>query len=215
LARSAAHPLEDILPKLKRDPSYLSAQAIRVFKASGSSLVEVAANSVPWQALNEGNFPYTLVQEPGSLNSLGHVKFFLPNEQAIFVHDTPARGLFKRGLRAFSSGCIRVDKAVELAEYLLKHDDEGSFHALAEALQSGETRQIALSRPVPIHIIYLTAWADKYGHAHFRDDVYGLDSLVDAGPAQQREDHRDAARAYEIASTPACTTMPRPTGVLH
>lgn len=167
--------IEDILPKLKQDTSYLSARAIRVFKASGGSLVEVAVESVPWQALNEDNFPYTLVQEPGPLNSLGQVKFFLPNEQAIFVHDTPARGLFKRGLRAFSSGCIRVDKAAELAEYLLKHDGEGSFHALAEALQNGETRQITLSGPVPIHIIYLTAWADKYGHAHFRDDIYALD----------------------------------------
>lgn len=207
--------IEDILPKLKQNPSYLSAQAIRVYKASGSSLVEMAAESVPWQALNEGNFPYTLVQEPGSSNSLGHVKFFLPNEQAIFVHDTPARGLFKRGLRAFSSGCIRVDKAVELAEYLLKHDGEGSFHALAEALQSGETRQIALSGPVPIHIIYLTAWADKYGHAHFRDDIYALDGLVDTGPAHQKEAHRDVARAYETANTPACTTMATPTGVLQ
>ena len=101
------------MPKLKEDPSYLTAQAIRVFNMAGGSLVEVPPNSVQWQSLSANNFPYRLVQDPGPLNALGQIKFFLPNEQDIYLHDTPVRALFKRDLRAFSSGCIRIEKALE------------------------------------------------------------------------------------------------------
>lgn len=203
----------DILPKLKRDPSYLAAHGMRVFNAAGGSLVEVAPKSVPWRSLNADNFPYVLVQQPGPMNALGQVKFFLPNEADIFVHDTPARALFRYGLRAFSSGCIRVEEALALAKYLLKADAEESFAAFVDALQSGETREIGLNDPIPIHIVYLTAWADAYGQAHFRDDIYSLDRLAGAQPARRRNVRRDVTRADDSLSKPACWATIKPPGV--
>ena len=126
------------------------------------------------------------------------------NERDIFVHDTPAQELFKRNPRAFSSGCIRVRKAIQLAEHILKQNDENSFRAMAAALQSGETTQIALATAIPIHIAYLTAWADEDGRAHFRDDIYDLDGLVDASRVPRREVKYDLARTYDRARNTLC-----------
>jgi murein L,D-transpeptidase YcbB/YkuD len=189
--------VRDILPQIRRDPSYLWTHGFRVFDASAASQVEVVAETVDWRSLNANNFPYFLVQDPGPLNALGQVKFFLPNEQDIFIHDTPARDLFKHKSRAFSSGCIRVGKAVELAEYLLTQEGEIALEAMAEALKSGETRQIALTAPVPLYVLYLTAWTDEAGRVHFRDDIYGLDAVVAAAEAPQGRARRDVARAYD------------------
>jgi L,D-transpeptidase YcbB len=202
---------QDILPKLKRDPSYLRTQSIRVYKASGNSQIEVTAEAIDWRSLNANKFPYLLVQDPGPFNALGRVKFFLPNELDIFVHDTPKRNLFDHNPRAFSSGCIRVGRAVELAEYLLKQDDIRSFQAMAEALKNGETKHIALADPIPVHIVYLTAWADGNGYAHFRDDIYAMDVLVDAGGVQRR----DVKLGVTKISDTACIGASRPRAVLH
>lgn len=207
--------VRDILPKIKRDLSYLQTQGIRVFKASGDSRVEVAADAVAWKSLNKNNFPYVLVQDPGPRNALGRVKFVLPNEQHIFVHGTPARELFKRTPRAFSSGCIRVARITELAEYLLQWDGGAPDRDLSNALRTGETRRIRLATPIPIHIVYLTAWADADGRAHFRDDIYSLDGLVDARPISQQNVQRDIARAFDTVGGPACLEMQGANGFIR
>jgi murein L,D-transpeptidase YcbB/YkuD len=162
---------------------------------------------VDWRSLNGDNFPYYLVQDPGPLNPLGRVKFFLPNDRDIFMHDTPSRDLFKHKSRAFSSGCIRVGKAIEVAEYLLKQEGGSSFQSMAEALKSGKTTEIELSVPFPLRIIYLTAWADEKGHVQFRDDIYALDALTDAREVRQRQVHREVARAYETEAG-GCAALP-------
>lgn len=168
----------DILPKVQRDPSYLRTQSIRIYRADDSARIEIPPESIDWKSLNKNNFPYVLVQDPGPANALGRVKFFLPNDQDIFMHDTPAQELFNHEQRTFSSGCIRVSRALELADYLLRRDGLSSFQQMAEALQRRETRQIALKTPVPLDIVYLTAWAGPDGRAQFRDDVYALDSKM-------------------------------------
>jgi murein L,D-transpeptidase YcbB/YkuD len=207
--------VRDILPKIKRDPLYLQTQGIRVFRASGDSRIEVAADTVPWQSLDKGNFPYVLVQDPGARNALGRVKFFLPNEQDIFVHGTPARELFNRTLRAFSSGCIRVARIMELAEYLLKLEGGDSYRDFSDALRTGETRRIKLATPIPIHIVYLTAWADADGQTHFRDDIYSLDSLAGARLTSQGNIRRDVARASDTVADPACPATPSAGGLIR
>lgn len=167
--------VEDILPKAKRDPSYLREQAIRVYASENGRRVEVSPQSIDWRTLRAENFRYLLVQDPGPLNALGRIKFFLPNGEDVYLHDTPARELFGRPVRAFSSGCIRVERAQELARLLLAEGDGERLGAMAAALEKGETREIPLAAPVPVHIVYLTAWADEDGAVQFRDDVYGLD----------------------------------------
>jgi murein L,D-transpeptidase YcbB/YkuD len=206
--------INDILPQIRRDPAYLGENGFRVFSASLGSLVEVAAGDVNWNSLNRHNFPYLLVQDPGASNALGRVKFFFPNDRDIFMHDTPAQDLFKHKSRAFSSGCIRVSKAVELAAFLLKPEREGPYQAMVEALASGETRQIALTQPIPLHIVYLTAWADKSGPVHFRDDIYGLDAIADMGVSPHGRGGHDVARAYESVGT-ECAAVPEATGELR
>lgn len=207
--------VRDILPKIKRDSSYLQTQGIRIFRATGDSRTEVATDAVPWQSLDKDNFPYVLVQNPGPRNALGRIKFVLPNEQDIFVHGTPARELFDRTLRAFSSGCIRVAKIVELADYLLKREGGTSYRDFLDALQTGETWRIKLTTPIPIHMVYLTAWVDADGQTHFRDDIYSLDGLDKQRLISQRNNRHDVARAFDRVGGPVCPEMQGSNGALR
>ena len=116
-----------------------------------------------------------LRQDPGVDNALGLVKFLIPNRHSIFLHDTPQQQLFDRRLRTFSSGCIRLERPMELADYLLKDDPAWTGERVQEALGSGEPTRIAVKRPVALHMTYATAWVDRDGTAHFRADPYGRD----------------------------------------
>ena len=200
--------VKDILPKIKKDSFYLASQEIRVYRAGDGANIEIPPQSVDWPSLNANNFPFRLVQDPGPENALGRVKFYLPNGHDVFLHDTPARELFNREQRTFSSGCIRVSKALQLAEFLLRRDGGDRFRAMAAALQQRETRQIDLARPVPLHIVYLTAWADRDGRVQFRNDVYARDPLIAAGKRPEPKNTQDVARAYDLAPMPACTVEP-------
>ena len=199
--------VEDILPKLRRDPSYLSAQSIRVYGNVHGQPTEVPAGSVNWRSLNRNNFPYLLVQDPGPLNALGRIKFFMPNERNVYMHDTPARELFNHTTRAFSSGCIRIQKALDLAELLLRQDDGGKLETLEAALEQGETIEIPLTKAVPVHIVYLTAWTDEEGQVQFRDDIYKLDGLMGDAPADV------AGLRHDVGAT-ACSA-PANLGDIH
>ena len=197
----------DILPKVQRDPSYLREQSIRVYRADDSARIEIPPELIDWKSLNKNNFPYVLVQDPGPANALGRVKFFLPNDQDIFMHDTPAQALFNHGQRTFSSGCIRVGRALELADFLLRKEGLSSFRQMAEALQRRETRQIELKTPVPLHIVYLTAWADPDGRAQFRNDVYALDSKMAGGMPPSTENHGIRVTISGAAAVPPTCSM--------
>ncbi|MFX0203948.1 MAG: murein L,D-transpeptidase, partial [Candidatus Hodarchaeota archaeon] len=105
---------EDILPKIKANSDYLIEQKIRVFEVVEDQIVEVDRKSIDWSIVTGGSFPYKLRQEPGSMNALGRVKFMFPNRFSVYIHDTPARGLFEKTQRHFSSGCIRIEDPVDL-----------------------------------------------------------------------------------------------------
>ena len=164
---------QDLLPKAKQDPGYLANQGIRVF--AGDS--EVSVWSVSWSDLGRGNFPYTLRQDPGRQNALGRVKFMFPNRHAVYLHDTPSRTLFARAERTFSSGCIRVEKPLDLAHELLR-DDGWSLERIERTIESGERRVARLPVPVPVHLTYVTAWAGEGGSINFRKDIYGRDQRL-------------------------------------
>ena len=162
----------DILPKLKQDPGYVVNKNISVIDRDGRKLDPF---SVDWSQYSRG-VPYTLRQEPGPNNALGRIKFIFPNEHFVFLHDTPSRGLFDRSARAFSSGCIRVENPLELAELLLRDPDKWSQADLQAVLDSRQTQRVNLRPREPVLILYLTASLDLDGGIRFAKDVYGRDA---------------------------------------
>jgi len=167
--------LNDILPCIKKDPNYLKDKNIRVFENWEDGAREINPESIDWDTVTKENFVYKLRQDPANSNALGRVKFIFPNEFSIYLHDTPARELFNKTKRTFSSGCIRIEKPMELAAYLLEDNSKWTFEKLTDALNSKKNRTILLSDPMNIHILYWTAWVDKDGTVNFRDDIYGRD----------------------------------------
>jgi len=126
-----------------------------------------------------------LRQRPGDDNPLGQLKFMFPNEFDIYLHDTPADHLFKEAERDFSHGCIRLEKPVELADLLLKGDPKWTPEALQAAIDSGENQTITLKRPIPVHILYWTAWVEPDGTVEFRKDIYGHDDQLEQALAKE------------------------------
>jgi murein L,D-transpeptidase YcbB/YkuD len=169
IPRSIAY--KEKLPQLRRNPGALAAQNIRVFGSQG----EINPASVDWSTVS-ASFPYRLRQEPGPRNALGRIKFMFPNPYDVYLHDTPSRALFKKQVRAFSHGCIRVEKPMELAEYLLQ--GTWSRERIQRAIKAGRNRAIYLEKPVPVHLVYLTAWVDPNGQVQFRNDLYNRDALL-------------------------------------
>ncbi|MEQ8232474.1 MAG: L,D-transpeptidase family protein, partial [Gammaproteobacteria bacterium] len=162
-------------PRLRTDPGYLVEKRLRVIDPNGGP---VDPATIDWRAVRAASFPYLLRQEPGPDNALGRIKFMFPNRHAVYLHDTPQRQLFARAERVFSSGCIRVENPLALATLLLADDPAWDRAALEAAIARGRTERVRLARPVPILLLYLTAFADPHGALHFRDDVYGRDAPV-------------------------------------
>jgi murein L,D-transpeptidase YcbB/YkuD len=165
----------DILPCIKKDPNYLTDKSIRIFENWNDGAKKINPESIDWDTVTKGNFSYKLRQDPANSNALGRIKFIFPNEFSIYLHDTPARELFNKTKRTFSSGCIRIEKPMELAAYLLTDNSKWTYEKLTAAVNSRKTRAILLSDPINIHILYWTAWVDKDGIVNFRDDIYGRD----------------------------------------
>ncbi|EIJ41974.1 hypothetical protein BegalDRAFT_1071 [Beggiatoa alba B18LD] len=163
--------VKDILPKLRKDASYLSRQNMRVF-ANGTELNGQAIN---WSQVSSSNFPYQLRQNPGDGNALGKIKFMFPNKFSIYLHDTPKRSLFGLNDRALSSGCIRVEQPLNLASYVLGNSDKWNKDSIQKAIQSGKHRIVNLDQPLPVYLLYWTAWIDDEGTMQFRDDIYQHD----------------------------------------
>lgn len=145
---------------------------MKILRMDGS---EVEPSSIDWKKASADRFPYMIRQDPGKGNPLGKVKFMFTNEYDVYIHDTPSHGLFNRNIRSFSSGCVRIDNAPELAEYLLRDDPLWSPERLKEAIDKGQKQTIVLKKPVPVHILYLTAWADDKGTVYFGKDIYNRD----------------------------------------
>lgn len=161
----------EVVADARRDPDYLTRQGFRVLDAAGG---QVAAEEVERALGAEGSFPYRLRQSPGRANALGHVKFQFDNPYGVYLHDTPARGLFAREHRTFSHGCIRVEDPLRLAELALA-DPAWDRQALEAAVARGGTRSLRPVRPLPVLVLYWTAAADLHGELHLYRDVYGRD----------------------------------------
>ncbi len=166
---------QDILPAMRRDPSYLATKRLQVLDGNGKS---VDPGSIDWSRNWGSSFPYVLRQQPGPDNALGLVKFIFPNKHFVFLHDTPSKALFEKEDRAFSSGCIRVEKPFELVELLLDDPKQWSRQHIEAVIQSGKTRTVYLREPLPVLLLYWTAAVDDAGRLHFIPDVYQRDPDV-------------------------------------
>ncbi len=179
--------VEEILPRLRKDPGYLAAGGFRVFRGWGNGSVEVDPRGIDWSGVPAENFPYRFQQVPGGSNPLGRVKFMFPNRFNVYLHDTPSKELFDMAVRAFSHGCIRIERPMELAYYLLR-DAGWTYGELLAAVDSGEELEVQLPEPIEVHPLYWTAWTGHDGTVNFRADIYGRDALLDEalreGPIQ-------------------------------
>ena len=168
----------DMLPKQQANPDYLREGGFRVYASWNKGAEELDPADIDWSAFTPANFSYRLRQDPGKSNSLGRIKFMLPNPYAVYLHDTPSRHLFRRPVRTFSSGCIRVEEPLQLANFALGNGENAVTVDVQKEIDSGENHTRSLPRPLPVYLLYLTAWVDDQGKAQFRNDVYGRDVLV-------------------------------------
>jgi len=160
--------IEEILPKVKSNPSYLKDNNYQVVNAAGDV---VDASLMDEESLQR--YDVRLREKPGPTNSLGLVKFMFPNDHDIYLHDTPADHLFQRTTRTFSHGCVRVERPAEFARHVLP--DDWSQRRVRDAMDADERKRVSLDHRLPVYLIYLTAWAEPDGAVHFRRDLYGHD----------------------------------------
>jgi murein L,D-transpeptidase YcbB/YkuD len=166
---------KEILPLVQKDPGYLFKNQMKVFQGWSADRKEINPRTVDWATIAPENFPYNFRQEPGNLNALGRIKFMLPNKFNVYLHDTPARNLFQRTVREFSHGCIRIEKPIELALYLLKESSAWSEERLLQEIDKSTDRIVRIPKPIPVHVLYWTAWVDEDGTVQLRDDIYRRD----------------------------------------
>ncbi len=163
---------KDILPAVRRDPAALAKKKLQVIDSQGRP---VDPASIDWSQYTGRNFPYMLRQGPGPDNALGLVKIMFPNTHQVYLHDTPSKGLFDKNERAFSSGCIRVERPFELAKLLLNDPANWNDTTIDAVLKDGATRTVRLKTPVPVLIMYWTIDPTAEGRPVFKRDPYDRD----------------------------------------
>jgi murein L,D-transpeptidase YcbB/YkuD len=168
----------DKLPLLREDPGYLARQRMSLLSTATNEPVDPSTVDLATMTGAGFNRLYRLRQDPGPQNALGAVKFMLPNPYDVYLHDTPSRELFAKTSRAFSSGCIRIEKPLALADYLVAGDPDWSPERIRSVIAKGRETTIWLKEPVPVHILYWTAFVDDDGVVQFRPDIYGRDRAV-------------------------------------
>lgn len=165
---------DELGPKIAADPGYLERSNMELIDGKGNP---VSPSRVDFASVTRDNWKYTLRKKPGPKNDLGDVKFIFPNTNDIYLHDTPHDELFSQTKRNFSHGCVRVEKPLQLAEYLLRPVgwDMGKIQS---TIAGGVEKHVKLKKVLPVYLVYFTAWADESGNVHFRDDIYGHDRTL-------------------------------------
>ncbi|MFK7861926.1 MAG: murein L,D-transpeptidase [Granulosicoccus sp.] len=176
---------KELIPRERRKPGYLASRNFDFLKRVGNRLVKVPAASIAREEFNKARFPYILRQRGGPINALGRMKFMMPNQYAIYLHDTQAKKHFTLNDRAFSHGCIRLGDPDALAQQLMAGDGY-SQAKIDESMSSTATHRVRFKEPLPTHLVYLTTWIDEDNTLHKRPDIYRndralLDALRDAG----------------------------------
>jgi murein L,D-transpeptidase YcbB/YkuD len=186
---------EDKLPHIKSNPAYLEEKHFHIISMNGQTMIN--PYEIDWAKITASNFPGLLRMDPGPWNPLGHVKFMFPNRFNIYLHDTNEAYLFDKNVRSFSSGCIRIERPLDLANYLLEKE-LGREKVLA-LFNATKTVKVPVE-PMPVHIQYWTAWVGRDGRVNFRPDVYYRDLDLEVAlsePAYRVLDQLETAPAHE------------------
>lgn len=170
---------KDILPKVWNDPGYLERHGYTMMRGWNSNQ-PIDPYQVDWSTITASNLPFRFQQAPGERNSLGRYKFNMPSSDAIYLHDTPNHNLFQKDTRALSSGCVRVNKASELANMLLG-DAGWNDTRISDALKEGNTRYVNIRQNIPVNLYYLTAFVGADGRTQYRTDIYNYDLTARSG----------------------------------
>lgn len=185
----------EILPKLREQQTYLLSQGMILRDAPNGDRYGLAIDWEQAQTLG-----YRVRQLPGPLNALGRVKLELPNRFAVFLHDTPAKAGFNLSERNFSHGCAQVEQILPLASYALAGDPDRMVAQLTQSIASGATHRFRMARPIPVYLVYWTAFADADGAMEFRPDVYGRDerfiAMLGAGAVSERLSANDLPQCH-------------------
>jgi murein L,D-transpeptidase YcbB/YkuD len=185
---------KDLIPRMRKDPNYLSDHKIRIFNKEG---VELSPEQVDWNSLEAVNYKFR--QDPGGdVNSLGVVRINISNPYGVYMHDTPEKGIFGDDDRFVSSGCIRVQNVRDYVSWLLKDTQGWERSQIDEAIRSGERVDVKLASPVPVYWVYVTAWVTPEGIAQFREDIYQRDGYV---PAAKADEPTPLASQQQISSS--------------
>ena len=169
---------EETLKKIRENPDFFTKENMKVFTA-GQNGEAVNPASIDWSQLSENNFPYRLRQEPGPRNPLGRIKFMFPNKHSVYLHDTSDPQLFRKERREFSHGCIRIEKPMDMAEFVMRGSKEWPIEKIKAVLKTKETTVANLPKPIPVHILYFTAWGNGDGTVHFLEDIYRRDERLE------------------------------------
>jgi L,D-transpeptidase YcbB len=173
---------KDLIPKMQKEPSYLTDNRIRIFSGQG---VEIEPSQVNW--FSDEATRYRFRQDPGGdLNSMGFVRINIPNPHGVYMHDTPSKGIFGDDFRFVSSGCVRVQNVRDYIQWLLKDTPGWSREEIDAAFKAGSRTDARLAQPVNIYWTYITAWATPDGLVQFRDDIYNRDGFGNAIPVASR-----------------------------
>lgn len=174
----------EIIPKLVEDSMYLVENEIKAFENWDHKSMEYDVSAVDWSMYLDNELigtsesaPMRFIQIPGDKNPLGRMKFLFPNKYSVYLHDTPAKSLFKKSSRAFSHGCIRVSKPHELLKVIADEDKTFKYEEAQKILDDIEKKDLDLKNKIPVHIVYLTSWIDEEGNIQFRDDIYNYDKM--------------------------------------
>jgi len=193
--------VDEILPEVQRDRSYLTRNNMRVFENETDRAIEIDPADVDWSDQSAEDFHYAIRQDPGPANPVGHVKFMCPNQFNVYLHDTPSDRLFAAEERDFSHGCIRLEKPVDFAVYLMKAE-AWSPERVKAAFDSAHNSSIKIPEPLPVRIFYWTVFTDERGVLQFCDDVYGLDELLDRSLRSARTDIKQPVRTALLIHAP-------------
>jgi murein L,D-transpeptidase YcbB/YkuD len=174
--------VNEVIPKVRKDLYYLAKHGYEVVDTARNQVI-TDPSAIDWSDLDTNEIHFRVRQKAGTGNALGNVKFMFPNQFSVYLHDTPADHLFDLSKRTLSHGCVRVEDPVKLAGYVLARQGEWSEQKIREAIappKAGEAATsitVDLEQPVPVYLVYLTAFI-RDGVLHFRDDPYGKDSRV-------------------------------------
>jgi murein L,D-transpeptidase YcbB/YkuD len=203
---------KELFPLSRKNPQYFAKNNFTVTRIPTGEKQIPDPNAADGSMISVPTYQYRLRQGPGPKNALGRVKFMFPNDHSVYLHDTPSKELFNRTVRAFSHGCIRIEKPIELAAYVLHGSPKGTPEAIQATLKRRKEQTVWLPEPIPVHIQYWTAWVDDDGGLQFRNDIYGYDRLpgVHRLPTNTVKKRRPATRKPPQQQAPHPEFQPQP-----